>query len=83
MTLDEFAKRKNLSTLGLKLMEKLKQFSSDNDFIIGVLLDVYDEDDKQALLDYIENGKDVSYENVNLYALELGLERDKLNNVSE
>lgn len=83
MRLDEFAKRKNLSTLGLKLMEKLKQFSSDNDFIIGVLLDVYDEDDKQALLDYIENGKDVSYENVNLYALELGLERDKLNNVSE
>ena len=83
MTLDEFAKRKNLSTLGLKLMEKLKQFSSDNDFIIGVLLDVYDEDDKQALLDYIEDGKDVSYENVNLYALELGLERDKLNNISE
>lgn len=79
MTLDEFAKRKNLSPLGFELMEKLKQFSSSNDFIIGVLLDVYDENDKQTLLDYIENGKDVSYENVNLYALELGQERDKLN----
>ncbi len=79
MTLEEFVKRKNLSPLGLELMEKLKQFSSDNDFIIGVLLDVYDENDKKTLLDYIENGKDVSYENVNLYALELGQERDKLN----
>ena len=83
MTLDEFAKRKNLSALGLELMEKLKQFSSDNDFIIGVLLDVYDEEDKQALLDYIENGKDVSYENVNLYALELGQERDKISNTNQ
>ena len=83
MTLEEFTKRKMLSALDLELVERLKQFSSDNDYIIGVLLDVYNEDDKQALLDYIENGKDVSYENVILYALELGQERDKISNTNQ
>lgn len=83
MTLEELTKRKMLSALDLELVERLKQFSSDNDYIIGVLLDVYNEDDKQALLDYIENGTDVSYENVILYALELGQERDKISNTNQ
>ena len=74
MTLEEFTKRKMLSALDLELVERLKQFSSDNDYIIGVLLDVYNEDDKQALLDYIENGNIVN--SVNMPAVSMGRTSD-------
>ena len=50
---------------------------------VDVYVFMYDKDFKQALLDYIENGKDVSYENVILYALELGQERDKISNTNQ
>lgn len=83
MTLEQYLKNKQLSENTVLLIEKLKQFSSEDDYVIGTLMDVETESDKKKLLDYIENGKDVSYENIILYAMELDMEREKLNNVSE
>ncbi|MGN1087063.1 MAG: hypothetical protein ACI4Q5_08500 [Porcipelethomonas sp.] len=73
MTLKQYLKNKQLSETDLELIEKLKQFSTEDDYIIGVLLDVKSENDKKLLLSYIENGKDVSYENIILYALNLSM----------
>ena len=83
MTLEEYLKNKQPSKICLRLIEKLKDFSEESDFIIGALVFAETESDKEKLLDYIENGEDVSYENILLYALELDMERDKLNNTSE
>ncbi len=77
MTLKQYIKTKNLSEKGLYLVDKLKKYSHDDDYIIGVLLDVKSEEDKQLLIDYIENGEDVSYESIILYALDLSLQREK------
>ena len=77
MILEQYLKTKKISEKGLSLVDKLKQYSTDDDYIIGILLDVKSEEDKQLLLDYIDNGKDVSYESIILYALDLRLQREK------
>lgn len=75
MTLKQYLKNKHLSENTILLVDKLKQFSNEDDYIIGVLMDVETESDKKQLIDYIENGKDVSYENIILYAMELDMKR--------
>lgn len=75
MTLEQYLKNKQLSENTVLLIEKLKQFSSEDDYVIGTLMDVETESDKKKLLDYIESGKDVSYENIILYAMELDMKR--------
>lgn len=75
MTLEQYLKNKQLSDNTVLLIEKLKQFSSEDDYVISTLMDVETDSDKKKLLDYIENGKDVSYENIILYAMELDEEK--------
>lgn len=59
------------------LISKLRKISSDEDFIAGVLLDVENDDDKKALLNYIEAGQNVNYEQIILNALWLYQQREK------
>ena len=68
--------------LSKKLVEKLNGISNDIEFIAGVLLDVEDDEDKIALLEYIENGDEVNFEQIILNALWLGQQREaKENNI--
>lgn len=53
------------------MIERLKEYSTDDDYVVGILLDCESEADKQELLEYIQNGEDVSYDNIILYALVL------------
>ena len=59
------------------LISKLRKISLDEDFIAGVLLDVENDDDKKALLNYIEAGQNVNYEQIILNALWLYQQREK------
>ena len=54
--------------------------SSDDDYILGVLAESEFDEDRKLIIDYIEKGEDVSYENVILFSLEVGLQRDRLLN---
>lgn len=66
------------SELAKKLIDELKKISEDEEFIVGTLADVYNDEDKKTLLEYIEKGEDVNYEQVILNSLWLGQQRDKL-----
>ena len=80
MTVSEYCSVKQRSRTTLELIEKLRQFSSDDDYILGVLAESEFDEDRKLMIDYIENGEDVSYENVILFSLEVGLQRDRLLN---
>ena len=60
-----------------KLFDKLKAFYPDKDFVVGVISNVKYDDDRQAIIDYMENGEDVSVENIILLSLHLKNERNK------
>jgi hypothetical protein len=57
------------------LTEKLKTISNDPDFILGVLSNAKDNEDRQSIIDYIDLGVNVTYENILLLSLKLGNER--------
>ena len=65
--------------LSRELVIEMKKFSEDKHFIAGVLLDVENDEDKAALLDYIKKGEDVNYEQIILNALWLNRQREKQN----
>ena len=77
MTLDEYIKKKNPSKVSLQLIKKLQVFSKESDFIIGVLSDSPYDEDRQLVIDYIDNGEDVTYENIILFSLAVARERRK------
>lgn len=77
MTLEQYLKDKQVTQLDLTLIEKLKKFSTESDFIIGVLVYAETQSDRKQLIEYIDNGKDVSYESILLYALELDLNKNE------
>ena len=77
MTIDEYIKNNKPSKVTLELIEKLKAFSNDDDYILGTLADSSYDEDRQLIIDYIEKGEDVSYENVILFSLEVGQNRKK------
>ena len=64
--------------LSKKIVSELTKISNDTEFIAGVLLDVENDDDKKALLKYIEAGKDVTYEQIILNALWLAQQRENI-----
>lgn len=63
--------------LSRELVIEMKKFSEDKHFIAGVLLDVENDEDKAALLDYIKKGEEVNYEQIILNALWLSRQREK------
>lgn len=60
-----------------KLFDKLKAFYPDKDFVIGVISNAKHDDDKRSIIAYIDNGEDVSVENIILLSLHLKNERNK------
>lgn len=58
-----------------KLFDKLKEFHNDKDFVIGVMSDAQHPEDQQTIIDYMENGDDVTIENIILLSLYLNSER--------
>lgn len=71
MTLNEYMKLHPSSIITTSLINELKRYSQEDDFVIGILLDCESDAEKQHLLDYIRQGKDVSYESIILCALEI------------
>lgn len=59
-----------------KLFDKLKAFYPDKDFVVGVISNVKYDDDRQVIIDYMENGEDVSVKNIILLSLHLKNERN-------
>lgn len=62
-----------------KLIEKLKTVSEDKDFIVGVISNAKHNDDRVAIIEYIDEGKEVTYEQILLLSLWLCKERKKQN----
>lgn len=67
--------KSKLSTVGVKLYEQLQKLWDHEDFILGVLSFADNDADRQVVLDYIQNGKDVTTDSISLLALELHLNR--------
>ncbi len=77
MTIEQYVKDKSLSPTTLMLIDKLKLFwENDEEFVIGVLVNLETDFERQQIINYIDKGKDVSYENIILYALELEQSRN-------
>ncbi|MDD7337461.1 MAG: hypothetical protein PUG56_01920 [Ruminococcus sp.] len=70
------------SKLSRELVTEMRKFSEDKHFIAGVLVEVENDDDKKALLEYIMKGQDVNYEQIILNALWLSQQRDLADQVS-
>ena len=76
MTVAEYCKKRQRSDTTLKLISRLRQYSND-DYILGVLAESSFDEDRQLIIDFIEQGENVSYETIILFSLEIGLQRDK------
>ena len=51
MTVSEYCETKQRSKTTLELIEKLRQFSTDDDYILGVLADSEFDEDRQLIID--------------------------------
>ena len=65
------------SELKNKLIKKLESISKDREFILSAINSARHTDDRKAIIDFIDNGEDVTYENIILLALTLYEEREK------
>lgn len=76
MTISAYVEREvKHSELSRELVAELKKVSDDIEFIGGVLLDVENDEDKKALLEYIRAGIDVDFSQIILNALWLYQQR--------
>ena len=76
MTISAYVEREvKHNELSRELVAKLKKVSDDIEFIGGVLLDVENDEDKKALLEYIRAGIDVDFSQIILNALWLYQQR--------
>ena len=64
------------SETAILLLNKLKAFHDDKDFVLGVLCNAPNDEDMQTIINYMDNGDDVTIENLILLSLELGNNRD-------
>lgn len=51
------------------LIKKLKTVSDDEDFLLSIINLARGVDERMAIIDFIDNGEDVTYENLLLLAL--------------
>lgn len=68
-------KSDDLSPTGIKLFAKLKEIWDHDDFVFGVLSFAHHDDDRQAVLDFIEKGEEVTTDTISLCALDLSIKR--------
>ena len=67
----------NSSEIKLRLIEKLKTISEDKEFLLSVINAAKHNDDRLALIDYIDNNVDATYENIILLSLTLYENREE------
>ncbi len=67
----------SMNEIKRKLFDKLKDYHNDKDFVVGVMSNATHDDDRQAIINYINNGDDVTIENIILLSLHLNNERNK------
>lgn len=60
-----------------KLIDKLKTISEDREFILSVINSARHIEDRKAIIDFIDSGENVTYENIILLALTLYEEREE------
>ena len=60
-----------------RLVEKLKNISQDQEFIFSIINLAWHVEDRRKVIAFIDDGVDVTYENVLLLALTLYEEREK------
>lgn len=65
--------RNYMTKIRTELFNKLCSIYDDIDFVVGVMSNAVTDRDSQAILDYIENGEDVTPENIILLSLELDI----------
>lgn len=54
-----------------QLIEKLRTVSDDKEFLLSIINHARHVDDRKVLIEYLEKGEDVTYENLILLSLEL------------
>ena len=64
-----------LSETSLKLIERLEELWDDREFVIGIMSMAKTEEERAVVLDYIENGRDVSTDTVSVLAVHLSNQR--------
>lgn len=78
MTITAYVEREvKRNELNQELVTELKKISDDIEFIGGVLLNVENDEDKKALLDYIRAGIDVDFSQILLTSLWLYQQREE------
>lgn len=60
-----------------KLFDKLKEYHNDKDFVCGVVSNTQNDEDRQTIINYIDNSEDVTIENIILLSLHLKNERNR------
>ena len=60
-----------------KLISLLKGFSNDSEFIKGIIDLLYNDKDKQTMIDFIEYGENPTRETIILFALDMANKRDE------
>lgn len=58
-----------------ELFNKLNSFHHDKDFVIGVMSNAKHDEDRETILQFMENDDDVTIENIILLSLHLSNER--------
>lgn len=54
-----------------QLIKKLRTVSDDKEFLLSIINHARHVDDRKVLIEYLEKGEDVTYENLILLSLEL------------
>lgn len=66
-----------MSDLAVELGKKLKSVYNNDNFITAVLSYADNEADQRSVIEFIDNGEDVTDENVLIFAMELADAHDK------
>ena len=67
--------RTNAMDIKRELFNKLNSFYHDKDFVLGVMSNAKHDDDRETILQFMENGEDVTVESIILLSLHLNNER--------
>ncbi|MGN0165365.1 MAG: hypothetical protein ACI39R_04220 [Lachnospiraceae bacterium] len=57
------------------MVDKLLHVWNDVEFVLGVISYLKNDDERQAIIDYINTGEDVTAENITLLSLHVANER--------
>ena len=63
----------NMESMRRRLFDKLREIENDRDFVVGVMSSANSEEIAEAILNYIENGEDVTLESIILLSLEFDI----------